>query len=59
MGLTWFLRMQRWARKPPSMAQVRVLLVILALCFALLAVEVFWGWPAALTTQGGARPLRP
>ena len=58
IGLMWFLRMQRWARNPPSWTQVKVFMAILALCLVLASVELIWGWPEALTTQGGARPVR-
>ena len=59
MNLMWFVRMTRWVRNPPSMGQVKFVLAILAICFALAAVELIWGWPEALSTGGGGRPLRP
>ena len=49
--MTWFVRMARWARHPPSAMQVRILLGVLALALALVAVEHFWGWPAWLTVN--------
>ena len=55
MSLAWFLRMARWARRPPSAAHVRLVLAVLALCAAIVAVEHVWGWPEALTLEGGAR----
>jgi hypothetical protein len=58
-GLTWLLRMARWSRHPPSMARVRLMLAIAALCLGLVAIEAVWGWPDWLTTGGGARPIRP
>ena len=54
----WLLRMARWVRRPPSERAVKVVLAIVALCFALFAIELVWGWPEALTpnTRGG-RPI--
>jgi hypothetical protein len=51
--------MARWSRHPPSMARVRLMLAIAALCLGLVAIEAVWGWPDWLTTGGGARPIRP
>jgi hypothetical protein len=39
MNLNWFLRMSRWARRPPSMRQVLMVLAILAICAAIVALE--------------------
>jgi hypothetical protein len=59
MNPIWLMRMARWLRHPPSPARVRLVLAVVALCLALVAVEWLWGWPAALTTGGGGRPVRP
>ncbi len=45
------LRMAKWARRPPSMRQVKIGAAILAICFAIFAVEYFIGWPDALTME--------
>ena len=58
MHLRWFLRMARWARNPPTMRQVLFVLAILIACLALLAVELWIGWPDWATTGGGGRPVR-
>ena len=58
MSLTWFLRMARWARRPPSEDRVKLVLIVVVLCLALAAVEHFFGWPDWMTTKGGSRPLR-
>lgn len=55
MNLFWLLRMQRWVRRPPSERAVRFVLAILAICAALFAVELIWGWPEALTPNSGGR----
>lgn len=50
-----FVRMAKWARHPPSARRVRLVLVVLALCLALAAIEHWIGWPDALTVN----KLRP
>jgi hypothetical protein len=59
MNVIWFLRMARWARNPPSPRAVRGLLLVIAVCLALVAVEAAGLWPDWATTQGGGRPVRP
>ncbi len=58
MNLRWLLMMQRWARNPPPMWKVILVVCIVLACFALFAVERYVGWPDWLTTNGGARPVR-
>ena len=53
-----FLRMAKWAKNPPGAAQIKLWLVVIALCFALFAIERWVGWPDFLTVQGGGRLLR-
>ncbi len=43
--------MARWARNPPSPSQVRLVLGVVALCFALWGFEMVFGWPEWLTMQ--------
>jgi hypothetical protein len=57
--MNWLLRMAVWARRPPSWQRVKLGLIVIGLCLALVAVERFVGWPDWLTTQGGGRALRP
>ncbi|OUS21877.1 hypothetical protein DI396_04990 [Litorivita pollutaquae] len=45
------LRMAKWARKPPSMRQVKIGVSILLICMMIFAVEYFIGWPDALTME--------
>ena len=56
MTPTQLLRMARWARHPPSPARVRLVVTVMALCFALWGVELIWGWPEALTLNLPAKP---
>ncbi len=49
MNPIWFLRMAKWARKPPSEARVKLVLAIIALCLLLFAIEWMFGWPEWLT----------
>ena len=59
MPLHWLLRMARWVRHPPSAGRVRLVLIVLALCLALYAVERWIGWPEALSPDLLSLPLRP
>lgn len=58
MNYTWFLRMARWVRNPPSPARVKLVFVVIAICLILFGVEYFIGWPDILTPEGGGRALR-
>lgn len=51
MNMVWFLRMARWARKPPSWGQVKLVLAVVALCIAIVALERIFGFPDWLTPQ--------
>ena len=44
-----FLRMAKWAKRPPSASQVKWFFVILGLCLALVGYERLFGWPDWLT----------
>ena len=60
MNLHWLLRMARWAHHPPSPGPVRFVLAVAAICILLWAIGSIWGWPAALTVNGGGpRLYRP
>ena len=60
MGPIWLLRMARWVRRPPSVRQVVLVFVVIALCLAVVGFEWLFGWPEALTLNpGGAPRLRP
>lgn len=52
MNYTWFLRMAKWARNPPSPARVKLVLGVIAACLLLFGFEHFFGWPEALTLDG-------
>ncbi len=45
MSLTWLLRMAKWARHPPSMRQVQIGAVVLALALAIWGLDHFGFWP--------------
>jgi hypothetical protein len=55
MNQTWFLRMARWARHPPSPGRVKLVLGVVALCLVLFGIEHFIGWPAWLTVNPPSR----
>lgn len=45
----WFVRMGRWARNPPSMGRVKLVLGVVAVCAAIAAVQWLGLWPDFLT----------
>jgi peptidoglycan/LPS O-acetylase OafA/YrhL len=51
MNPLWLLRAARWARHPPSMRRVLLVLAVAALCAALYGIEAYWGWPDWLTPE--------
>lgn len=51
MNLTWFLRMARWARHPPSPGRVKLVLAIVALGLVLVGLERAGLWPAWATLE--------
>lgn len=53
----WLLRMSRWARKPPSLRQARVIAAIVLVGLGLAGIEWIWGWPDWLTVN--RVPRRP
>ncbi|AJE46950.1 hypothetical protein [Celeribacter indicus] len=53
--LRWLLRAKRWAQRPPSAARVRLVLVVIALCLALFAVERTAGLPDWMQVNGKTR----
>ena len=51
-----FFRMAKWARNPPGEKQVKLFLIVVALCLVLFGIERLFGWPDWLTmdnTPGG------
>ncbi|MBD3677685.1 MAG: hypothetical protein HUJ27_04695 [Rhodobacteraceae bacterium] len=51
MSQRWFWRMARWARRPPSEARVKLVLMVIALCVVLFGIEWLFGWPEFLTVE--------
>ncbi len=45
MNMGWLLRMAKWARHPPSMRQVRIGAVVLALVLAVWGLDLAGLWP--------------
>lgn len=56
MGPIWLMRMYQWAKNPPSANKVKLVLLVVALCFALWGLEMLGLWPQALTL---APPVKP
>lgn len=55
MNPIWLIRMARWARNPPPMARVKLVVGVVILCFVVFGIEYFWGWPDWLTVNGKTR----
>lgn len=49
--LVWMMRMARWARNPPPIWKVRLVVGVIAACLALVAVELLLGWPEWATVD--------
>ena len=49
MNPLWFLRMARWAKRPPSEARVKLVLAVIAASLLLFGYEWWFGWPEWLT----------
>ena len=45
MNPRWFMRMSKWARKPPSANRVKLVFVVIAICLVLVAIEKLFGTP--------------
>ena len=52
-----FLRMARWARKPPSAKMVTLVFGILVLGLIIAGIERYIGWPDALTLEKPPRRI--
>jgi hypothetical protein len=59
MNPRWLFRMARWAQNPPSEGRVKFVLAIIALCLLFFAIEVFIGWPEALSLDPRAWRFTP
>jgi hypothetical protein len=41
----WFVRMARWARKPPSAARVKLVFAVIAIALLIVGVDRLGLWP--------------
>lgn len=55
MNMVWLIRMARWARHPPPLWRVKLVIGVVLLCLALVGIEHFWGWPDWLQVNGKPR----
>jgi len=51
----WLLHMSRWSRRPPGTRQVLVVLVVVAVCFALAGLQWAGLWPNWARVNGRPR----
>ncbi len=56
MNQNWFIRMAQWARNPPSPRKVKLVLSVVAICFAIYMLEKAFGWPQWLSVNPQPRP---
>ncbi len=59
MNPIWFLRMAKWARRPPSTRTVLIWAGVIAICLGIVGFELLFGWPDALTLNPGGVPKVP
>jgi hypothetical protein len=45
VNLNWLLRMAKWARRPPSMLQLKIAAVAVAAVLTIIALDHFGLWP--------------
>ena len=50
-----WLRMAKWARRPPSASRVKLVFAVLVICLTIAFVERYIGWPEALTLDNQPR----
>ncbi|MGL6208641.1 MAG: hypothetical protein ACRC14_02285 [Paracoccaceae bacterium] len=55
MNLGWLMRMSQWARNPPPLRKVLLVLAVIGVCIAIWGFEQIWGWPEWLTVNGRLR----
>ncbi len=49
MNIRHYLRMARWARKPPSQQRIKLVVAVIGICIVLVLLERIFGWPDWLT----------
>ena len=60
MNYTWLLRMAKWVRRPPSMLQVKIAAVVIAIVIAIVVIDKLGFWPDwARVNPKGMRHFRP
>ncbi|WP_417807823.1 hypothetical protein [Thioclava sp.] len=60
MNMTWLLRMARWVRRPPSMLQVKIVAVVIALAIVIVVLGKTGYWPEwARLDPKAMRRMRP
>ena len=59
MKLNWLIRMSLWARNPPPMWKVKLVVGIVLICLVIYGIEQIWGWPEYLTMEKRGRYVAP
>jgi hypothetical protein len=55
----WLARMSLLARRRPSLTFFLVVMAFILGAILLWGIEQLWGWPDALTIEGGGRRIAP
>jgi hypothetical protein len=56
MNMIWLIRAARWARNPPSLSRVLLVLGVVAACLVLYGIEWMGLWPDWLRVNPPMRP---
>lgn len=59
MNFLWLMRMKQWARNPPPMWKVKLVLGVVAACGTVVVLQWAGYWPDALTLQKMPRGYKP
>lgn len=43
--MMWLMRLRHWVDHPPSRQQMRMIVIVAALCFAVILIEWMGWWP--------------
>lgn len=59
MNPVWLIRMKQWARNPPPLWKVKLVIGVIVACFAVFGLQWAGYWPDALTLERMPRSYKP